>query len=92
MFIVQHPKGQAQKLAVGAVLKRNKNNSRVRYDANTDHGSSGSPCFDAKLDLVALHHGGDPDSGKLAKFNQGIPIETILNDLSSRPDVPVFWE
>jgi hypothetical protein len=92
VFIVQHPKGEALKLAVGAVIKRNDNNSRVRYDTNTDKGSSGSPCFDAKLDLVALHHGGDPDWDKPAEFNQGIPMETILNNLASKPDVPQFWQ
>jgi V8-like Glu-specific endopeptidase len=92
IFIVQHPKGEPLKLAVGTVIKRNENSSRVRYDTNTNSGSSGSPCFDAKLNLVALHHGGDPDTGQLAKFNQGIPIETILTYLQSRPAVPHFWQ
>jgi hypothetical protein len=92
IFIAQHPKGEPLKLAVGAVIKRNGNDSRVRYDANTDYGSSGSPCFDAKLDLVALHHGGDPASGKLAEFNQGIPMGSIVTYLANRPGVPKFWQ
>lgn len=90
-FIVQHPKGEPVKLAVGAFMLRNDNGTRIRYDANTEPGSSGSPCFDAKLDLVALHHGGGPDTKKLAPFNQGIPIRMILDRLSKVPDMPQFW-
>lgn len=91
IFIMQHPKGQPLKMAVGAVLKRNDNNTRFRYNANTDPGSSGSPCFNVRLDLVGIHHGGDPDSGQLARYNQGIPSERILRFLASRPAVPQFW-
>lgn len=92
VFIVQHPKGEPLKVAVGAIIKRNANDSRVRYDTNTERGSSGSPCFDAKLHLIALHHGGDPDTGRLAEFNQGIPIDKIVAHLATRPDVPRFWQ
>lgn len=92
IFIVQHPKGNPLKLAAGAVLRRNANDSRVRYDANTERGSSGSPCFDVKLNLIALHHAGDPDAGPLAKYNQGIPIATILKYLITRDKVPRFWK
>jgi hypothetical protein len=90
LFIVQHPKGDPLKLAVGAVLERNPNGTRVRYDANTDGGSSGSPCFDVKLNLVAIHHAGDPDWKRAAEYNQGIPIERVIGHLASR-GTPQFW-
>ncbi len=77
LFIVQHPKGDPLKLAIGATKGMNGNGTRVRYDANTEGGSSGSPCFDTKLRLVALHHGGDPDYWRPAEYNQGIPIALI---------------
>jgi hypothetical protein len=90
LFIGQHPALEPLKLAVGAVLKTNDNATRLRYDANTDNGSSGSPCFDVGLNVVALHHGGDPDySQLLGKFNQGIPISLILKRMEGR--VTKFW-
>ena len=91
LFIVQHPKGEPLKLAVGAVIKLNQNGTRIRYDTNTEGGSSGSPCLDAKLNLVALHHGGDPDTDRLAQFNQGIPIDRIVSQLATKPGIQQFW-
>jgi Trypsin-like peptidase domain/Effector-associated domain 1 len=90
VFIVQHPKGDPLKLSVGVALARNANNTRVRYDANTEGGSSGSPCFDVKLNLVALHHAGDPEWKRPAEFNQGIPMAPIIDQLRTRR-VPQFW-
>src|SRR5207245_1159535 len=69
VFIVQHPKGSPLKLAIGNILSANANRTRIRYDANTEKGSSGSPCFNVRLDPVAIHHAGDPDTGRLAQFN-----------------------
>jgi hypothetical protein len=91
IFIAQHPKGDPLKLAPGTVLQANGNKTRLRYDANTEHGSSGSPCFDAKVNLVALHHGGDPDYSRLAQFNQGIPMDRIIEHLANKPGIPRFW-
>ncbi|KYF79379.1 hypothetical protein BE20_01785 [Sorangium cellulosum] len=77
LFVLQHPSGEPLKLTFGqtlAVLER-----RVRYSTNTLEGSSGSPCLDAKLQVVALHHAGDPGYGHLQRpeYNQGIPIWRI---------------
>jgi len=91
VFIGQHPKLEPLKLAVGAVLGGNGNGTRLRYDANTDHGSSGSPVFSVGLRPVALHHGGDPDYSKLmGDFNQGIPIARIVQRMLARNVTP-FW-
>jgi hypothetical protein len=91
LFIGQHPGLEPLKLGVGASLGSNKNGTRVRYDANTQHGSSGSPCFDLSLNAVALHHGGDPDySHLLGEYNQGIPTSPILKRMTSR-GVTKFW-
>lgn len=91
LFVGQHPKLEPLKLAVGAVIDANANSTRLRYDANTESGSSGSPCLDVGLNAVALHHAGDPDYSKLlGDFNQGIPIPLILKRLAKR-GVPRFW-
>lgn len=89
LLILQHPKGDPLKLAIdtNAIIKVNAKGTRVRYRTNTEEGSSGSPCFDANWNLVALHHLGDPafpSPGGLAEFNQGIPFTAIQALLQER--------
>ncbi len=91
VLIVQHPAGTPQALAIGKSLGVNENGSRFRYDADTLGGSSGSPVFNQRLELVALHHAGDPRSEMRAAYNQGIPISMIVGSLQSR-QVPQFWQ
>jgi hypothetical protein len=86
LYIMQHPEGDPLKLALDtdAVIGVNGNATRVRYKTNTERGSSGSPCFDANWNLVALHHGGDPNYKHKAQFNQGIPFAQIVELLKQR--------
>lgn len=77
LLIVQHPSLLPLAVDAGHVLAYNRGRSRVRYDVNTIGGSSGSPVFDERMRLVALHHLGDPDMERPAAFNQGIPIDKI---------------
>jgi hypothetical protein len=78
ILIVQHPNGNPVALTIdtSGVQSVNTNITRVRYNTNTEHGSSGSPCFDLHWGLVALHHYGDPLNDR-AQYNQGVPIEAI---------------
>jgi hypothetical protein len=77
LLVLQHPDGEPLKLAFGSVTRLLAR--RVRYDTRTEEGSSGSPCLDAKLRLVALHHAGDPRYPGMRRgdYNQGIPIQRI---------------
>jgi V8-like Glu-specific endopeptidase len=88
LFILQHPDGRPLKLAMDtdAIIDVNENKTRVRYETNTEHGSSGSPCFDANWNLVALHHSGDPnyDAMHHPEYNQGIPFQAIVKLLEDR--------
>jgi len=85
LFILQHPRGSALRLALemNGIIGVNENATRVRYRTNTDHGSSGAPCFDASWNLIALHHSGDPAfyEDRPATYNEGIPIGFILERL-----------
>lgn len=85
LFIVQHPKGAALKLALDtrAVVGLFGGGRRVRYRTNTEPGSSGSPVFDQNWNLVALHHSGDPAS-IMPSYNEGIPISLIARRLRDR--------
>jgi hypothetical protein len=82
VLIVQHPEGLPQVLAIGKSLGPNGNGSRLRYDADTLPGSSGSGVFNQRLELVALHHAGDPTSPLRATYNQGIPIGLIRSKIT----------
>lgn len=75
VFLLQHPAGQPQQLTIGTVKSFNAIGTRVRYDANSKKGSSGSPLFNADLQLVALHHAHDPNDPPA--WNQGVPFAAI---------------
>ncbi len=88
LFIVQHPSLGSQEteplkmvLATKAVTGTWDNGARVLYLTNTQHGSSGSPCFTNNWELVALHHSSyiDPQHpNDPPKQNEGIPFSVIL--------------
>jgi hypothetical protein len=72
LFILQHPQGSWLKIATGTVVAEQGPPGRIFYRTNTEPGSSGSPCFNDRWELVAIHHFGRPSS------NQGVPIMAIL--------------
>jgi Trypsin-like peptidase domain/Effector-associated domain 1 len=75
VFLLQHPLGEPLQLAIGTVTEFNAPGTRVRYNANSKNGSSGSPCFDADLKLVALHHA--RDSGNPPAWNEAVPVSSL---------------
>jgi len=93
VFVVQHALGNPVKMSIGVSRGPNPNSTRVLHDANTEHGSSGSPCLNAKLELVALHNAGDPlYDGVIGTptQNQAVPLELILARLETQ-GAPKFW-
>ncbi len=74
IFVIQHPLGETLKLASGRYDSREP--TRLRYRVDTEPGSSGSPCFTAQMELVALHRG---SAEGLA--NQGVPFDAIAQAL-----------
>lgn len=86
LFILQHPSAQPLKLAFDTVIGANANATRLRHRVNTEGGSSGSPCFDRDLALVALHHSGDPDfdAGHKPEYNEAVPIAAVHGLLTAR--------
>jgi hypothetical protein len=53
----------------------------IKYRTNTKGGSSGSPCFTDRWQLVALHHA--TENSPRPTYNEGIPFAAIL----ARPKV-----
>ena len=87
VIVVQHPGGRPLKIALGqakAVLSE----WRCAHDAPTEGGTSGSPCFDLKLQLRALHHGTDPKDPRRPRFNQAVPIGAVAADLAAKGKLP----
>jgi hypothetical protein len=90
LLLLQHPSGTPMRLSMGSVLSVNANDTRLRHSVNTGPGSSGSPCLDAALRLVGLHHAGDPSFGP-ARYNAAVPVGAIRALLAERyPALPLF--
>jgi hypothetical protein len=91
LLLVQHPREDKEdrlrpmQLAIGSVLCFVGNGQRLRHDTRTLPGSSGSPCCNADLKLVGLHHAGDPIDWPdfHGRFNQAIPIILVIQDLQA---------
>ncbi|WP_027345047.1 trypsin-like peptidase domain-containing protein [Hamadaea tsunoensis] len=81
LLILQYPADRPLQLAFQQAFEVNANGTRLRHGVATDYGSSGSPCFDARMRLVALHHARDPRSVPL--FNQAVPIDAIVRRLAA---------
>jgi len=83
LFVLHHPDGGPLRLSIGPLLDLNTDGTRLRHAVNTAPGSSGAPCFDVGLALVAMHQGGDPDFRPLHRptHNRAVPIHAIRSAL-----------
>ena len=83
VFVLGHPSHEPMAISSGRVLSIAASGLRMRHDAYTLNGSSGSPVFDANFNLVALHHAGEPGSGP-AQYNQAVPLALVAADITAR--------
>jgi hypothetical protein len=91
-LVMQYPEDLRLQLAIGSILEHTPLGVRLRHNARTLPGSSGSPGFDANLQLVAIHHAGEPDqAGRRPRYNQAIPMARILG-LMLKHGVQPFWK
>lgn len=85
VYIIQHPNGGVKKVGVHHNVVRYADDDVVQYWTDTEAGSSGSPVFDSRWQLVALHHRwvqyGPIEAPEYR--NQGIRIERVVNGLKS---------
>lgn len=59
--IIQHPGGEAQQVALRDSKVVTPLDDFIRYEADTQPGSSGSPVFNDLWQVAALHHSGVPE-------------------------------
>jgi V8-like Glu-specific endopeptidase len=77
LVIIQHPQARPLALAFNSVLGKAAN-YRINHNVNTEPGSSGSPCFNASWELVALH-----DWGSVSK-NRAVSFSAILDRMRKK--------
>ncbi len=92
--IIQHPRGNYKKMALPDDIISSWNDY-LFYKTDTQEGSSGSPVFNKKWKVVALHHAGKNEQSANGGFqinekgenqpsNRGILIKSILNNLKEK--------
>jgi hypothetical protein len=88
VMVPQFPDGRSLELSFGKALAYNESATRLRYDANTEEGASGSPALTMALEPFGLHHAGGP--GRSQKYNQCVPLRLIIQRMM-RQNKPEFW-
>lgn len=88
MLVVQHPQGRTLELGFGQVIAYNDTGNRLRYDVNTERGSSGSPCFSLALEPFGIHHAAGPTNA--LTYNQCVPLRPVLRRMREQ-NIPAFW-
>jgi V8-like Glu-specific endopeptidase len=83
--IIQHPLAQPKQIAMVDNELEYLDEIVAQYLTDTLPGSSGSPVFNDKWELIALHHSGgwvpEPSTNSTHFRNEGIRIQAILADL-----------
>jgi S1-C subfamily serine protease len=80
IYLLGHPEGDPLTASMGSVVEHAGQGRRVRHDAYSEGGSSGSPLFNGNGELIGLHHGTDPKTGDRARYNQAIPMSLVVQD------------
>lgn len=93
--IIQHPGGETKQIALYHNVVMAINDYRVQYLTDTSPGSSGSPVFNTKWEVVALHHSGGimklAGSNDELLVNEGININLVIKDLVQEGFSPKYF-
>lgn len=81
IIIPQHPNGDPQRIDFGRFKENDQSQTRIRYDAETQTGSSGAPCFDHRFNLVGLHNAEYDPALLDARANQAVRADLIVKKL-----------
>jgi hypothetical protein len=89
VYVIGHPRGGGLSFSIHDNKLLNFVEPKVHYRAPTEGGSSGSPVFTQSWDLLALHHAGSLEMGKLGgepgtyPANEGIYFQSILKAINA---------
>lgn len=86
--IIQHPDGRFKEVVLHENQVQVVEAKVLKYTADTEFGSSGSPVFDNSWQLLALHHkAGDVVAGGVIN-NEGIRFDRIMESIKAQaPDL-----
>jgi hypothetical protein len=90
VVIVQHPGGGFKQFALEPLAIRLVEAARIQYVADTQQGSSGSPVFNTRMDVIALHHAEAEATAMVEGVptvvwrNQGIHVARVTKALTDR--------
>jgi hypothetical protein len=77
LVVLQHLLGGPVQMRFGQVTAVE--DGLIRHTADTEAGSSGSPCFTLDWTLAGIHQGGEPvhESWKRPSHNRAIPVSSV---------------
>lgn len=83
--IIQHPQGRFQEIAFRDNQVKLADDVRVQYLTDTEFGSSGSPVFDDRFHVIALHSQRIPDPADPDRWyrNEGFRVSAIVSDAAA---------
>ncbi len=82
--IIQHPFGGTKKIALFNNEVRFVDDTYLQYLTDTESGSSGSPVFNTRWEVVALHHSWVPATEERMQVrNEGILMERVVDALKA---------
>ena len=87
---IGHPKGGSLSFSLHDNLLLDHEKPKIHYRSPTEGGSSGSPVFNDKWDLIGLHHLGGNFikmlNGKNGHYeaNEGIWIQSVISDIKKQ--------
>lgn len=90
VVIIQHPKGAYKQFSLEPLAVRHLDARRIQYVADTQQGSSGSPVFNSRMEVIALHHAEAETTvtvdgkSEVVWRNQGIHIEQVKKALKKK--------
>lgn len=58
--VIHHPVGERKKVSIRFNRMVAEDDLWIRYESDTQEGSSGAPVFNDQWEMIALHHGGVP--------------------------------
>lgn len=93
-YVIGHPRGLSQpQFSLQDNVLLDHDDRLLHYRSPTESGSSGSPVFDQRWDLIAVHHAGGSGLPRLNGHggthaaNEGIALPAIRTGLAARPPI-----
>jgi V8-like Glu-specific endopeptidase len=88
-YVIGHPRGAGLQISLNdsVLLDIDDDERLMHYRTPTDPGSSGSPVFNAKWQVIAVHHGGSSTTPRLRgngsyEANEGITLSALRRKLA----------